>query len=59
MYLESDIKDSYFYINGGSKKGSRLTVEEKIKLGLVKAPSEPVAKPKAVSRKPKIPAAPK
>ena len=32
MYSESDIKGSYFYVNGGSKKGSRLTVEEKIKL---------------------------
>lgn len=57
MYSESDIKDSYFYVNGGSKKGSRLTVEEKIKLGLVK--EVPVAKPKVVSRKPKTPAAPK
>lgn len=57
MYSESDIKDSYFYVNGGSKKGSRLTVEEKIKLGLVK--EVPVAKPKVVSRKPKLPAAPK
>lgn len=51
MYSESDIKDSYFYVNGGSKKGSRLTVEEKIKLGLIKAPTE--VKPKVVSRKPR------
>lgn len=57
MYSESDIKDSYFYVNGGSKKGSRLNVEEKIKLGLIKAPTK--VKPKVVSRKPKIPAAPK